>query len=198
MKSRNLIVLLVLVTVVGCSPSTTTNSSTSSSFTNADAAYTGNVSGIYQLSAYGAVGSWTGIDIKWKDSSGKIESLSGYGNAGKPALLSFWATTNATDASEIPALESVQNDLGDSIGIVTIGENANFQTFYNYDTLNKIHLQTVVDSLGLTNIQYSILADGKITWPETFVLKPNGTIMIAEEGYVAPGELDSLARAAYH
>ncbi len=55
----------------------------------------------------------------------------------------------------------------------------------------------VVDSVGLTNIQYVAMADNKIVWPETFVLKPNGTVMIAEEGYVPERVLDSLVRAAY-
>ena len=197
MKTRFLFLLPLIVIGAGCAPSTSSPSATTS-FTNTDASYTANVSGIYELASYGTVGSWTGIDIKWKNSSGIIQAMSAYGDSGKPVLLSFWATTNATDASEEPALDSVQKDLGDSVGIVTIGENNNFQAFYNYDTLNKIHVQIVVDSAGLTNIQYVELTNGSIAWPETFVLKPNGSIMIAEEGYVTTHVLDSLARAAYH
>jgi hypothetical protein len=196
MKSRNLLLPLLLTIGAGCAPSTSSPSATTS-FTNADAPYTANVSGIYELASYGTVGSWTNIDIKWKNSKGIIQAMSAYGDSGKPVLLSFWATTNATDASEIPALDSVQNVLGDSVGIVTIGENNTFQAFYNYDTLNKIKVQIVVDSAGLTNIQYAGLADGKIGWPETFVLKPNGSIM-AYGGYQSERALDSLVRAAYH
>jgi hypothetical protein len=194
MKTRFLFLLPLFVTAAGCAPSTSTPSATTS-FTNTDAPYTANVSGIYELASYGTVGSWTGIDIKWKGID-KIVAMSSY--AGKPVLLSFWAITPATAAAEIPALDSVQKDLGDSVGIVTIGENNTFQAFYNYDTLNKIQVQIVVDSAGLANVQYSELADGKIVWPETFVLKPNGSIMIAEEGYLTTHVLDSLARAAYH
>ncbi len=156
----------------------------------------GNVSGIYELSNYGTVGSWTGVDIKWKNSQGNIQALSGY--SGKPVLLSFWATTPVAAAAEESTLDSVQKDLGDSVGIVTVGENNNFQTFYNYATANKITVQIVVDSLELTNDQYAAMANSNVVWPETFVLKPNGTAMIAEEGYVTEHALDSLVRAAYH
>jgi hypothetical protein len=195
MKTRNLTILLLLTIAAGCSPSTSSNSS--GSFTNSDAEYSGNVSGIYELATYGTVGSWTGVDIKWKNSKGIIQAVSAYGDSGKPVLVSFWATTNDTDASEIPALDSIQKDLGDSVGIVTVGENNNFQTFLTYVTSNKISTEVVVDSEGITNIQYAGMVDGKIVWPETFVLKPNGTVMIAEEGYVPERVLDSLVRAAY-
>jgi hypothetical protein len=194
MKTRNLIFLFVLVIGSGCSSSTSPSSN--GSFTNTDATYTGNVSGIYALGAYGTIGSWTGVDVEWKKSNDEIQKMSGY--AGKPVLLSFWATTTAADASEIPALDSVQaSAIGDSVGIVTVGENGTFQTFLNYVTANKIGVEVVVDSVGLTNIQYVAMADNKIVWPETFVLKPNGTVMIAEEGYVPERVLDSLVRAAY-
>ncbi len=118
MKTRNLIFLFVLVIGSGCSSSTSPSSN--GSFTNTDATYTGNVSGIYALSAYGTIGSWTGVDVEWKESNDEIQKMSGY--AGKPVLLSFWATTTAADASEIPALDSVQaSAIGDSVGIVTVG-----------------------------------------------------------------------------
>ena len=196
MKTRNLILPCLLVILAGCASSTSTNSS--GSFTNSDAQYTNNVSGIYELAAYGTVGSWTGIDIKWKNSKDLIQAMSAYGDSGKPVLLSFWATTAAGDASEIPALDSVQaSALGDSVGIVTMAENNTFQAFYNYVTANKISVQVVVDSVVITNIQYASMVDVKIFWPETFVLNPNGTVMIAEEGYVPESVLDSLVRAAY-
>ena len=102
MKTRNFIIFCILAVAAGCSPSTSSNSS--GSFTNSDAENSGNVSGIYELAAYGTVGSWTGVDIKWKNSKGIIQAVSAYGDSGKPALVSFWATTNDTDASEIPAL----------------------------------------------------------------------------------------------
>jgi peroxiredoxin len=194
MKTRYLLFLLSLATGAGCSPSTSSNSS--SSFTNTDATYNGNVSGIYELANYGTVGSWTGVDIKWKNSQGNIQALSGY--AGKPILLSFWATSPVADAAEESTLDSVEKDLGDSVGIVTVGENNNFQTFYSFATGNKITVQIVVDSVKLANTQYAAMADNKIVWPETFVLKPNGAVMIAEEGYVTEHALDSLVRVAYH
>lgn len=196
MKTRTLILLCMLAIIAGCAPSTSSNSS--ESFTNTDAQYTNNVSGIYELAAYGTVGSWTGVDIKWKNSIGIIQAMSAYGDSGKPVLLSFWATTAAGDASEMPALDSVQaSALGDSVGIVTMAENNTFQAYFSYVTSNKISVQVVVDSVGLTNIQYASMVDNKIVWPETFVLKPNGTVMIAEEGYVPESVLDSLVRAAY-
>ncbi len=195
MKPRNLFFLSLLVIAAGCSSTTVPNPNTS--FTNADAAHIGNVSGIYALENYGTVGSWTGVDIKWKDSNGVIRAMSSYGDSGKPMLLSFWATNNDTTASEESALDSVQKDLGDSVGIVTVVENT-FQAAYAYDTLNKIKVQIVVDSAKLANIQYVQLADNNIGWPETFIIKPNGTIMAYSEGYATERVLDSLVRAAYH
>jgi thiol-disulfide isomerase/thioredoxin len=195
MKTRNLFFLSLLLIAAGCSSTTVPNPNTS--FTNADPAYMGNVSGIYAMENYGTVGSWTGVDIKWKDSNGVIRAMSAYGDSGKPVLLSFWSTTTATAESDEPALDSVQKVLGDSVGIVTINED-NFQTAYKYDTLNKISVQIVVDSAEIANLQYVQLVNSNIGWPETFIIKPNGTIMAYSYGYATAGVLDSLARAAYH
>ncbi len=196
MKTRNLFFLFFLAIGAGCSSSTNTNPNFS--FTNADASYTGKVSGIYELAAYGTVGSWTGIDIKWKDSgNGSIQAMSSYGNAGKPILISFWATTPDTATWDEFALDSVQSVMGDSVGIVTVSESS-FASTYKFDTLNKIGVQVVVDSAGLTELQYSQLEGGSIGQPQTFVLKPNGTIMGDYEGYVTASMFDSLVRAAYH
>jgi hypothetical protein len=195
MKTHYLVFVLLLALGAGCSPSTSTTATTS--FTNTDAMQIKNVSGIYELAAYGTAGTWTGINIKWKDYLGIVRTMSAYGDSGKPVLLSFWNTTPAGAALEEHSLDSVQNDLGDSVGIVTIAENT-FPIVLQYDTLNKIGVQVVVDSAGLTNLQYAELADGNIGWPETFILKPNGSIMAYAEGFEPKRVLDSLVRAAYH
>jgi hypothetical protein len=181
----------------GCAPST--SAPITNSFSDPNAPYTANVSGLYQVSAYGTVGSWTGIDIKWKDSAGIIRAMSGY--AGKPVLLSFWTTRPDTGAWEEYSLDSVQTDLGDSVRILTVAEDNNYSNnfigVYNYVTSNKIRSQVIVDSGQFAHIQYSELANGNLGVPETFVLRPNGSIMLYILGYDSEHVLDSLARAAY-
>ncbi len=198
MKARHLFFLLLFISAAGCSPDASSNSSIN--FTNANAPYSKNVSGMYQLLSYGTVGTWRGIDIKWKDSSDYIRALSGY--AGKAVLLSFWVTVPDTGAWEEPSLDSVQHDLGDSVGIVTVAEDDiysnNFQSVYNYVTANKISVQVVVDSDQFADIAYSGLANGNLALPETFILKPNGTVLNYAIGYQPERVLDSLVRAAYH
>jgi hypothetical protein len=182
----------------GCAPST--SAPITNSFSNLNASDTLNVSGLYEVSPYGTVGSWTGIDIKWKDSVGIIRAMSGY--SGKVVLLSFWITTPAAGTWVEYALDSVQRDLGDSVGIVTVAEDEsypnNFTGVYNYVAANKIRSQVIVDSGQFAHIQYAELANGNLGVPETFVLRPNGSIMQFLEGYNSKRVLDSAVRAAYH
>ncbi|HET6400467.1 MAG TPA: hypothetical protein VFH95_03625 [Candidatus Kapabacteria bacterium] len=203
MKFRQLYLLPLLAAAsigfgAGCAPST--SAPITNSFSNPNAPDTLNVSGLYEVSPYGTVGSWTGIDIKWKDSAGIVRAMSGY--AGKVVLLSFWITTPDTGAWVEYALDSVQKDLGDSVRIVTVAEDGgnsnNFTTVYKYVSSNKIRAQVIVDSGQFAHVQYSELANGNLGVPETFILRPNGSIMQYIEGYDSEPVLDSLARAAYH
>jgi hypothetical protein len=198
MKTRNLIIFGILAITVGCAPSTSTTAN--GSFTNTDAEYSANVSGIYELAAYGSVGSWTGVDIKWKDSSGIIRAMSAYGDSGKPVVLSFWVTSPDTGAWEEPALDSVQSNLGDSVGIVTVAEDItsnSFDTVFHYVKANKITIQVVIDTGDITHIEYADQVNPSLALPETFIMKPNGTIMKDTLGYVSVPTIDSLVRAAY-
>ena len=182
----------------GCAPST--SAPITNSFSNRNAPDTANVSGLFEVSPYGTVGSWTGIDLKWKDSTGIVRAMSS--DSGKVVLLSFWITRPDTGAWVEYSLDSVQQDLGDSVGIVTVAEDDNysdnFTSVYDYVKTNKIPLQVVLDSLEFAHVQYSELANGDLGLPETFVMRPNGSIMNFFEGYTSEHFLDSAARAAYH
>ena len=200
LRQLSLLPLLAAASIgfnAGCAPST--SAPITNSFSNPNAAYTANVSGLYQVSPYGTTGSWTGIDLKWKDSVGIIRAMSGY--AGKVVLLSFWITRPDTGAWVEYSLDSVQRDLGDSVRIVTVAEDDNypdnFTSVYNYVKANKISLQVVLDSLEFAHVQYSELVNPDLGLPETFVLRPNGSIMLYVQGYDSEHVLDSLARAAY-
>lgn len=191
MKTKNFFFLSILIIAAGCSPST--NANTGTSFTNSDATFSGNVSAIYELSQLATIGSWTGADIKWRDSSGII-SLSGF--AGKPILLSFWATSPNSAASDEFSLDSTKSDLGDSVAIVTISEST-FQATDSYVTANKIGVQVVVDSAGLAELQYAEINNSTTGQPQTYILNPNGSIVADLQGDATAHMLDSLARAAY-
>jgi hypothetical protein len=192
MKVRYLLFLSILTAGSGCTSSLSSNSNFN--FTNADAAYKANVSGIYELNSTTS-SAWSGIDIGWKDSTGTVRALSGY--AGKVVLLSFWATLPPDASADEFSLDSTQSDLGDSVRIVTVAEDNSFQTVYNYVAANKISVQVVVDSGTQAHIQYASIEVGSLALPETFVLKPYGSIMTAELGNESPHRLDSLVRAAY-
>ena len=194
MKLRYTILLSVTSLIAGCSPSTSTN--TSFDFTRPNANSKGNVSEIYQLLPTSG-SSWSGIDIKWLDSTKTMRSLSGY--AGRAVILSFWANDNTqpVGAQEEPSLDSTQRDLGDSVGIVTIEEKQNLTTDYNYAVANGITVQILVDSSDRTQIEYLSAVNGSGFFPETFVLKPNGSIMTWNYAVADNHQLDSLARAAY-
>ncbi|HEX5316446.1 MAG TPA: TlpA disulfide reductase family protein, partial [Candidatus Kapabacteria bacterium] len=201
LSKLNLLSLLAAASLgfnTGCAPST--SAPIANSFSNPNAAYKANVSELDQVSPYGTVGSWTGIDIKWKDSAGVVRALSGY--SGKVVLLSFWITTPAPGTWVEHALDSVQTDLGDSVRIVTVAEDEsypnNFTGVYNFVTSGKIRSQVIVDSTNFAHIQYAELANGNLGVPETFVLRPNGSIMQYLEAYNSEHILDSAARAAYH
>ena len=69
-------------------------------------------------------------------------------------MLSFWATSPNSAASDEFSLDSTKSDLGDSVAIVTISEST-FQATDSYVTANKIGVQVVVDSAGLAELQYA-------------------------------------------
>ncbi|GEM_PF-3763175 len=193
--SRFRYLALVLLVLAGCTPSD--NASNSEDFTNVNARFQGNVSEIYGL-VVSPSGPWSGIDVQWKDSTGVQRSLSGY--YGKPILLSFWRSIPDTAAWQLPTLDSVQAIFGDSVRIVSIADpnlTNSYAGILNYITTKKIRQQIIVDSLERAHIQYAQTADGRIGWPETFVIKPSGRVMTYLEGYASITLLDSLVRAAY-
>ncbi|HEY3875545.1 MAG TPA: hypothetical protein VGM92_08705, partial [Candidatus Kapabacteria bacterium] len=185
MNIRSIVLLSVLALAAfafsaGCAPSTS-STNTSFDFTNADAGFKGNVSNIYSLKTT-TVGSWSGIDISWIDSTHTLRSLDK--DMGKPILLSFWMInpSNPSEAAEEPSLDSAQRDLGDSVGIVTIEEAQNLTTDYNYAISNGITVPILVDSDGFAQIEYVSAVNGSVGDPQVFVLKPSGAIMMWNPG----------------
>ncbi len=202
MKYRFLLLgpALALAIVSGCAPST--SSTLTNSLSNPNARFSDNVSELYSVAPYGTVGSWSGIDLKWKDSAGIIRALSGY--TGKPVLLTFWVTRPDTGAWELPTLDSVQNDLGDSVRIVTVAEDDNFtdnfQAVLNYVTTHHLHSQVLVDSMEFAHIQYAEQVNPDLGLPETFIISRNGYTSNPAYfiGYLPAHSLDSIVRATYH
>ncbi len=200
-RSLALMACAAALATSGCAPST--SSTSSNSFSNPDAKYTANVSQLYQLVPYGTFGSWSGIDLKWKDSAtGEIRSLSG--DAGKVLLLTFWVTRPDTGAWEVPSLDSVQADLGDSVRIVTVAEDDNypdnFQSVSAYVSAHNLHSEVILDTTEFAHIQYGEQVSTDLGLPETFVIGPSGYSSNPEAvlGYYSSHQLNSLVRAKYH
>ena len=195
-----LVIAFGLLAASGCAPSTSATSS--NSFFNGNAKYSANVSELYQLVPFGTTNGWSGIDLKWKDSaSGIIRALSG--DTGKVLVLTFWVTRPDTGAWEMPTLDSVQSDLGDSVRIVTVAEDDNypdnFAGVYNYVVANHLHTQIIVDTTEFAHIQYAEQVNPDLGLPETFVIGPHGytTNPTYFLGYLSARMLDSLVRVAY-
>jgi hypothetical protein len=198
MKLRLFALFSVLFAIQGCSSSTTVDP-TAFDFSQINNEYLKNVSDINGVVTLYS-GSWTGIDITWKDSNGKLDSLSTF--AGKVVLLSFWKTNSANAFAEESTLDSVQTDLGDSVVIVSLAEDNtastnSFQTVSAFVAAHNIKHQVVVDSSQRAQGRY---VGSSLGYPETLALRTNGSIQSNEfiEGWDSVAELDSLVRAAYH
>ncbi len=113
-------------------------------------------------------------DFRWHRSDGSLDSLSGH--KGQVVLLNFWATWCGPCKAEMPAIQNVANQLGDSIFVigVAIDQCNPFSTVSNYIQSNGIHYQIAVDSLSRLYEQYWLWNPAEI--PQSYFITPNGRI----------------------
>lgn len=182
-----------LFLLAACAP---TSPNPSTDFLNSNAEWSGNVSALYALTS---VGSGTGIEIKWRDSTSQVHKLSDY--QGKPVILAFGLTTDALSDQQFAALDSVRAEMGDSVRTIAIAHDpSGFRTVSLYASSQHRMSQFISDSARRVQIQFSQRSDGHTYTPESFVLGLDGKIV---DGGVTAGledkaSLEALVRKAYH
>lgn len=165
--------------IAACAPSPTESTST---MVNTGAEYKANVSTLYSLGTT----SGYGIDVQWRDSNGVVQKLSDY--AGKAVVLSFGTTSDASSQAQYASLDSLASTMPDSVRCIAIAQDNikaahSFQIVSDYAKNKGIRLQMIVDSTKSAQVQFSQLGtDRSLYTPETFVLKPNGSLSTYFEG----------------
>jgi hypothetical protein len=179
MRLRYFLPFVLLSAVISCAP--TAPATAPIEFTDPTAEYHGNVSALYGISTSNTE---LAFDLLWKDSMGRVTSLSEH--KGKPMLVVFWMISHKSSDSLISLLDSLQQEMGDSLFVLAVADDRtphSFATGVFYDTTNHLRLQLVTDSLQRAHVQYSQLSQATIGHPETFVLKPDGHFSSTIQGY---------------
>jgi thiol-disulfide isomerase/thioredoxin len=123
-------------------------------------------------------------DIIWKDSLGRLDSLSGALMNGEVVLLNFWATWCLPCNDELPVLKEVADSMtkhGVRLIGVSVDYGSNIWDFVKFDVEKfQIPYQIVIDPKYITYQNYG--GDGSI--PRTYIIKPNGFVsaLIIGEG----------------
>ncbi len=182
-----------LFLLAACAP---TSPNPSTDFLNSNAEWSGNVSALYALTS---VGSGTGIEVKWRDSTEQVHKLSDY--QGKPVVLAFGLTTDAFSDQQFAALDSVRTEMGDSVRTIAIANDpSGFRTVSIYASSHHRTSQFISDSTERVEIQFAQAVGPTYYRTESFVLGLNGTVV---SGSFTPGastkdSLEYYARKAYH
>jgi len=119
-------------------------------------------------------------DFRWHRSDGTLDSLSGH--VGQVVLLNFWASWCGPCKTEMPAIQSVADQMGDSLFVigVAVDQCSPFATVSNYIQSNGIRYQVVVDSLSRLYEQYWLWQPLEI--PQSYFIGTDGRIRYAVTG----------------
>jgi len=179
-----------------CAP---TAPSTSTDYTNPNAQHAGNVSALYALTSANA---GTGIEVEWLDSTGQAHKLSSY-QGSKPVILAFGTTSDATSDQQFAALDSVRNEMGDSVRTIAIANDpSGFRTVVAYVAAQHLTSQFISDSTERVEIQFATTTAAGPTYYviESIVLGLDGNIVSGgfTPGFASKASLEALVRKVYH
>jgi thiol-disulfide isomerase/thioredoxin len=113
-------------------------------------------------------------DFRWRRSDGTLDSLSGH--QGQVVLLNFWAAWCGPCKEEMPAIQSVADEMGDSVFVigVSVDQCDPFNTVSNYISGAGVRYQIAVDSLSRLFEQYWLWQPLEI--PVSYFIGPDGRI----------------------
>ena len=118
--------------------------------------------------------------LVFKDHAGIEKPLSGELHKGKPILLHFWATWCAPCREELPALTRAAHDAGDSFIFMPVAvDEGKPEAVDAYLNEQKLALPTLYDP-GAGEAQKI----GTSSFPETWLLTPDGKVVAHWEGAV--------------
>ena len=161
-------------------------------FPNAE--YSGNVSSLYEIGAQTS-GSQE-VDFKWRDSTGAVHALSEF--KGKKVLLNFWAAWCSACTSEMPILNTIQDDERSSVKVIGVSidnTSHSFATVLDYARQNHVGYQLVVDSTASLLLNYMALSSGTYAIPQTFVIGSDGQIKYLLQGGQTRKTFDDYLRS---
>jgi len=122
---------------------------------------------------------------RWSTFDGEQASLADY--AGEPVVVNFFGSWCVPCIEEMPAFESVHQELGDRVRLVGLAVNDSVEA-----------AKGIVDRTGVT---YDVGRDasgrvfaafGVVGMPSTFLVSPEGRIVASHPGELSAGELREL------
>jgi hypothetical protein len=170
MRLRHFLPVFLLSAIISCAP--TASETSPIEFTDPTIEFAHNVSGLYGIAS---ISTGTGIELQWKDSTGRIISLSDH--QGKPVLVAFLRLMDSSGRILASQLDSVQREMIDSVFVLAIVEDNSPHSFASaayYDSILNLHLQLVSDSAERAHIQFVQLTGRNFVHPESYLLKKDG------------------------
>ncbi|MDE2724673.1 MAG: redoxin domain-containing protein [Gemmatimonadota bacterium] len=119
------------------------------------------------------------------------ESFNLYEKRGKPVFLNFWATWCSPCIAEMPAMQKLQNTMGDSIQIVGIDVRETRSQVLHFVTGYGYTWTFVLDSTGEVNNAYEVTG-----YPTSYFIDAKGVIVRKLNGYQNYGTFLEATRLA--
>ena len=120
-------------------------------------------------------------DFHWMRSDSTLDSLSGH--QGQPVLLNFWATWCGPCKQEMPAVQSVANEMGDSVFVISVAvDNCGdaFSAVKSFVQDDKLTYQIAQDSNWYVYHQYWMYQPWAL--PLSIFIDANGNVRYSISG----------------
>lgn len=125
-------------------------------------------------------------DFRWYRADSTLNSLSNH--HGQVVLINFWATWCVYCKSEMPAIQSVVNQMGDSLLVIGVSDDSPgnpFNTVSSYVKSNNYSYQFAIDSLFTLYYKY-FPDESEFVLPQSCFIDPEGRLV-----YTVTGEMPS-------
>jgi len=120
-------------------------------------------------------------DFSVEAPGGKVRTISGY--QGKLLVLNFFATWCGPCREEMPSMEVLARQVkAEGISVLAVDEQEDWATINSFFSGKTPSFDLALDASGAAAEAYELRPQGKLMFPETFIVTPKGRVVAKFEG----------------